>query len=664
MGANAPPAPRVSLADTPDFQLGVVRVRPSLCRIFVAEREERLEPRVMQLFVCLASAEGRAVSRDTLIDACWDGRIVTDDAVNRTVAKLRSLARSFEPPPFRVETVAKVGFRLVHEGAGGPVADQADLSVAAPPPEPAPAPVQPTPPAAGARPADVAGSAPPAERTAGRPRAWLALVVAVVALGVVVAWLARSRGLDDNRASGAGRVEVQTLDALQPDPTLQRLATRIADSTVRSLRAVGIETARLAAPHTAEGAAASAEFRITGTIDQDAGRYVVTAQILAAGTGQVLWAGRFNSEADTPAGFPERTANRVADTLHCALGSRGMSRAPMPLQTFALFLGACDVRHAPDERAAAAFIEASRRLVDQAPQLSAAHSMYAVAAALGVHLLDPSSAKALAQLARTEAARALALDADNGEAYYALGIAARGYREREQNLLRAAELSPQLSIVQNFYVLLLRDVGRVREALALNATSFARDPFSQGQARYLAVGYAAAGELDQADRVLEQLELISVASAREARTTITFWWKPPGVALATLREVAGNTVPEADLACFEAYLGRLVQAAGRPLQGLPAGCDAVDPRYRVRMLARQGDVDGAFALLKDSDLGFPSTRWLWYPEMGAVLRDPRFPPLARRAGLAEYWQETGRWPDFCREPGVGYACEKVFSQPR
>ena len=43
-----------------------------------------LDPRVMQVLVALTGAAGKVLSRDDLIALCWDGRIVGDNAINRS----------------------------------------------------------------------------------------------------------------------------------------------------------------------------------------------------------------------------------------------------------------------------------------------------------------------------------------------------------------------------------------------------------------------------------------------------------------------------------------------------------------------------------------------------------------------------------------------------
>lgn len=104
----------VDLAHHRPFRLGRTEVRPASRDMVEGDRREVLEPRVMQVLVVLASARGAILSRDDLIAACWDGRAVTDDAVNRVISRLRALARSFGG--FEVETITKVGYRLIGDG--------------------------------------------------------------------------------------------------------------------------------------------------------------------------------------------------------------------------------------------------------------------------------------------------------------------------------------------------------------------------------------------------------------------------------------------------------------------------------------------------------------------------------------------------------------------
>lgn len=111
MDASARIPRPIDLAHTPPFRLGAAQVLPATRQVVSANRSEVLEPLVMQVLVALRSAHGETLSRDDLIDSCWGGRAVTDDALNRVLSRLRALARDFGH--FRIETITKVGYRLV-----------------------------------------------------------------------------------------------------------------------------------------------------------------------------------------------------------------------------------------------------------------------------------------------------------------------------------------------------------------------------------------------------------------------------------------------------------------------------------------------------------------------------------------------------------------------
>ena len=120
---------RIDLATTPDFDVGALRVRPSRRQTVLPGEEVRdLEPRVMKVLVALAESRSEVVSRDQLIERCWDGRIVGDDAINRCIVALRNFARSAEPPPFTIETFPRIGYSLTEHGASAAPATAADAA--------------------------------------------------------------------------------------------------------------------------------------------------------------------------------------------------------------------------------------------------------------------------------------------------------------------------------------------------------------------------------------------------------------------------------------------------------------------------------------------------------------------------------------------------------
>jgi adenylate cyclase len=130
-----PAARRVSLAHEPVARLGALGIDPASRRVVHDDgREEFLEPRVMQVLVTLLRAEGRILSRDELLDTCWPGVLVGEDALNRVMGRLRRLAGGVGEGAFKIETVTKVGYRLVSLVAEASAASQPQPAAA---PEPA-----------------------------------------------------------------------------------------------------------------------------------------------------------------------------------------------------------------------------------------------------------------------------------------------------------------------------------------------------------------------------------------------------------------------------------------------------------------------------------------------------------------------------------------------
>ena len=96
-----------------DFMIGDCLVQPQVNRLVVAQERIQLEPKAMDVLLCLARQPGRVISRQDLLDLAWDGTFVTDDALTQTIVQLRrALSDSAESPRY-IETIRKKGYRLV-----------------------------------------------------------------------------------------------------------------------------------------------------------------------------------------------------------------------------------------------------------------------------------------------------------------------------------------------------------------------------------------------------------------------------------------------------------------------------------------------------------------------------------------------------------------------
>jgi DNA-binding winged helix-turn-helix (wHTH) protein/Flp pilus assembly protein TadD len=108
----------IHLARERPFRLGAVEVRPATREVIGPRGRAVLEPRVMQVLVALARAPGEVLSRDDLIASCWEGRVVGEDAISRVISRLRRLSEGLGRDGWTLETVTKVGYRLLPAGHG------------------------------------------------------------------------------------------------------------------------------------------------------------------------------------------------------------------------------------------------------------------------------------------------------------------------------------------------------------------------------------------------------------------------------------------------------------------------------------------------------------------------------------------------------------------
>src|SRR4051794_36939244 len=117
---------RIALAREKPFRIGAVEVRPAPRTLIGPAGRAILQPRVMQVLVALARANGEILTRDDLTESCWDGRIVGEDALSRVISKLRRASEGVGRDGWMLETISKVGYRLV------PVGRDPDAPAAAP----------------------------------------------------------------------------------------------------------------------------------------------------------------------------------------------------------------------------------------------------------------------------------------------------------------------------------------------------------------------------------------------------------------------------------------------------------------------------------------------------------------------------------------------------
>jgi DNA-binding winged helix-turn-helix (wHTH) protein len=75
--------------------------------------ERRVQPKSMDVLMCLADADGHVVERDELLTKIWGDRWVSDEPLTRCIGELRRALGDRRGKPDYILTVPKRGYRLL-----------------------------------------------------------------------------------------------------------------------------------------------------------------------------------------------------------------------------------------------------------------------------------------------------------------------------------------------------------------------------------------------------------------------------------------------------------------------------------------------------------------------------------------------------------------------
>jgi adenylate cyclase len=96
-----------------DFRIGSWLVQPSLNTVSQNGKIFHIEPKVMEVLVCLARHAGETLSKQTLLQTVWPNTFVTDDVLTRSISELRRVFGDDAKESRFIQTISKRGYRLV-----------------------------------------------------------------------------------------------------------------------------------------------------------------------------------------------------------------------------------------------------------------------------------------------------------------------------------------------------------------------------------------------------------------------------------------------------------------------------------------------------------------------------------------------------------------------
>jgi DNA-binding winged helix-turn-helix (wHTH) protein/TolB-like protein len=262
-----------------------VRVDPRSHEVAWTDESRRLQPLTMKVLVALHDRIGEVVTRDELVERCWDGRFVGEDVVNRCISLLRRVAA--ESGGFEIRTVPRAGYRLTE----APVADEQRKVVATD---------------------EVAA------QVSRRSSRW-----AVGAAAGVVLMIGAGGLFAFERSTGPkmDAVMLTPFDVAGNAPAVRTFAAGVSADVNSALSAAVVDVLD---PDSSGRSAA--EFVLSGHAELPGSDLHLTAELQDSRDHSLLWSTTFTRPAAQAPAMQEQVAAKLAAVLHCALDT---SRQPV-----------------------------------------------------------------------------------------------------------------------------------------------------------------------------------------------------------------------------------------------------------------------------------------------------------------------------------------------
>lgn len=381
-------------------------------------------------------------------------------------------------------------------------------------------------------------------------------------------------------------------------------------------------------------------------------------------SGTLLWSQEFRQPGGNQADLRQQVAYSAGQVLRCATDALAPGHSRLDLATLKLFLNGCS--HFSDMAAldARTLVPTFQKVTDRVPDFAAGWSKLILAQMFAFRqsgLQDRAMQDSLRKsIGLTRQAHPEIAEPDLAEAWTQSPRPISAWmRLTEKAVERAPDHAEALMNRATGYL----HVGRCKEAMEDSRRAARAEPLYPAARDALVETLAHCGRKEEARRELEESERLwpGASNVVNSRHWFDYHYGDPKAAARLLEAGAGAFRPtQARLSFLEARMNpspRNVSEAIRQARLEWQGAKGFSAY--VQTLAYFGRSDEAAEVLLAADPTLsPGIIWtLSGPQFRDLRRDPRFMEIARHLELIPYWQETGKWPDFCSEPDQPYDCK-------
>jgi TolB-like protein/Tfp pilus assembly protein PilF/predicted Ser/Thr protein kinase len=230
--------------------------------------------------------------------------------------------------------------------------------------------------------------------------------------------------------------------------------------------------------------ALNADAVLTGTVQRSGDRIRVSAQLISASDGEMLWSEKFDQIFTDVFGVQDSISAEIAKTLALDLSpeqrKQMVKRNTNSTEAYDAYVMGLYFYNKRSKEALQKAINYFDDAIAKDPNYALAHALLADCYNLQADSMFAPSAEVLPKC-RQEAERALSLDATLPEAHVAMAMAMakeKNNRAAVQSLHRALELNPNLAIAHQRYAWTLCELGQMAEAVAEMKRAQELDPLS------------------------------------------------------------------------------------------------------------------------------------------------------------------------------------------
>jgi TolB-like protein/DNA-binding winged helix-turn-helix (wHTH) protein/Tfp pilus assembly protein PilF len=639
------------------YRFGPFEVNPAAREIFKGGTKLKLRGQPYLILEVLLARAGEVVTREEIREKLWPADTFVDfeHGLNTSVKKLRQALCDSVGEPRYIETVPRVGYRLI-----APVEVVAEP--AKPPattPEPAPVPV----------PSEQQPVGSESSRTSPLfwKLSWHSVATAMLLAGVLVVIAVNSPGRmwplrSSNSAHAARRfssIAVLPLQNLSADPSQEYFTDGMTDELISDLAQLGTlrVISRTSVMHYKGagktvpqiGRELGVDAVIEGTVERVGDRVRIRVQLIDTVGDRHLWARGYDYELKDVLALQGAAAHDIAAEIQGQEidpppeSHSGIGRA-VHADAYEAYLRGRYFWNQRSEEGVQKSIEYFNDAIAKDPTFAAAYAGLADSySLLGSDVLPAPVAQ---ERARAAAGKAVELDPNAAEGHAELAVVEFYYdwnwSEAEREFQRAVELNPSYATAHQSYSYYLRAMGRLQEALEEAKRAQQLDPLSRSINTTLAGRYRDLHQYDEAIAV-NQRTLELDPNFRMAHELMASIFEQQGNFQSAVAEWQKAVELSRDNPSELAALGHAYAISGNQTAArkILEKLQPISKRQYVAewdmavLFAGLGDADDAFQCLersyreRESQMPFLNQD----SRLASLRSDPRFHDMLRKVGL-------------------------------